>query len=550
MPTITFSLNDLCGLVGKKLSVEKIGELLEYAKGDIENINGDELSASIGDTNQPHLWSVEGLARLFKGLLGIKKGLEQINVRHSKDVIFVEEKLKGIRPYIAAFSARGKKVDDYLLKQIIQLQEKFCHSYGMRRQKVAIGVYNYSKIKFPVYYRATNPESIKFIPLDFRREMTQAEVLEQHPTGREYAWILEGFKEYPLLIDSNAEVLSFPPIINSAYSGKVEPGDENLFFEATGTDMESVQLAANVFAYAFAERGFEIYGTKVVYGKKAVVFPAPFKERMKINAAYANDMLGTKFSDSDVKVLLEKMRLGYKKGFALIPDYRRDIMHPADLVEEIAIAHGYEKLPEQPLTNYTIGNTFPIVRFVDKVRELVIGMGYQEVFSPMLTNKNLLYDRMNVEDFGTVEIENPMSETYSVVRTWLLPQLLSMLAQNKGAEYPQRVFEEGLVTTKKDLRDYERIAIVTAHSKADFTEIKQVLDFIMDNLGVKYEIEETIHHAFIQGRVGRVSVNGKGVAYIGEVSPVVLSNLGLNMPVAATEINLTDLFEAMKKCNK
>jgi len=412
--------------------------------------------------------------------------------------------------------------------------------------KVAVGVYSYPKITFPVHYKATNPESVKFIPLGFKREMTQGEILEMHPTGMEYAWILKGCKNYPLLVDSKNAVLSFPPIINSDWSGKIESGDNELFFEATGTDKEAVQFAANIFAYAFAERGFKIYSVGVKYGAKTEQHPLPFNEKVKISADFVNSILGTKLKESELKSLLEKMRFGYEKGHALIPDYRRDIMHPVDVVEDVAIAYGYNKLPEFGMNTYTHGNTFPITKFLDKIRELLVGQGYQEAFSHILANKNLLYGQMNVEDFGTIEIANPMTETYSCVRTWILPQLMEILGKSKNAEYPQKIFEEGLVTMKKDLKDYSRVALVTAHTKADFTEVKQVLDFIMDNLQIKYVIEDTVHNSFIPGRVGRVIVNGKAVAYIGEMHPSVLSNFGLGVPAAAFELNLSDLFETLR----
>lgn len=547
MPTITFDINDLNKLVGKKLTKEKIQELLDYSKGEIEAVNGNEISVKLADTNLPYLWSVEGIAMLFNGLLGIEKGLKQLKTEKTKDTVIVDKSVKDVRPYISAFSVKGAKVDDYLLKQIIQLQEKFCHSYGMKRLKVAVGVYNYNKIKFPVYYKAVLPESAKFIPLGFRREMTLGEILESHPTGIEYAHLLKGCKSYPLLIDSNKQVLSFPPIINSEHSGKVMPGDSELFFEATGNDKEAVQLAANIFAFTFAERGFKIRAVTIDYSGKKEESPAPFKDSIKLTAEDANKLLGLSLKESEMKQLLEKFRYGYEKGKVLIPDYRRDIMHPVDVIEDIGIAYGYDKIPLRSLKEYSLGGTFPITKFVDKVRELAVGMGYQEIYSPMLCNTNLLYTLMNVEDFGTIEIENPMTELFSCVRTWILPQLMELLSSNKNAEYPQKIFEQGLVTMKKDLKDFERMAVVTAHTSANFTEIKQALDFIMNNLGVKYEIENTVHHSFIPGRVGRVVVNGKGVAYIGEIHPKVLVNFGLSVPVAAFEMNLTDLFDVIKK---
>lgn len=547
MPTITFDIDDLNKLVGKKLSKEKIAELLDYSKGEIEAVNGNEISVKSADTNLPYLWSVEGIAMLFKGLLGLEKGIKALKLEKSKDTVIVDKSVKDVRPFIAAFSVKGAKVDDYLLKQIIQLQEKFCHSYGMKRLKVAVGVYNYNKIKFPVYYKAVLPESVQFMPLGFRREMTLGEILESHPTGMEYAHLLKGLKFYPLLVDSDKQVLSFPPIINSEHSGKVLPGDSELFFEATGNDREAVQLAANIFAFAFAERGFKIKAAIIDYAGKKEESPTPFKDSIKVNAEDANKLLGLNLKETEVKQLLEKFRYGYEKGKVLIPDYRRDIMHPVDVIEDIGIAYGYDKIPARALKEYTLGGTFPLIKFIDKARELAVGMGYQEIYSPMLSNINLLYPMMNVDDFGTVEIENPMTELFSCVRTWILPQLMELLSSNKNAEYPQRIFEQGMVTMKKDLKDFERMAVVTAHTSASFTEIKQALDFIMNNLGVKYEIENTVHHSFIPGRVGRVVVNGKGVAYIGEIHPRVLANFGLGVPVAAFEMNLTDLFDITKK---
>lgn len=547
MPTITFSLKDMQGMLGKTLSLKELQKLLEYAKAEVEGQEGDEVTVKLDDTNQAYLWSVEGIARLIKGVLGKEKGLAKINIKKAGYKLIVDSSVKNVRPYVAAFVAKGKKVDDYLIKQIIQLQEKLCENYGRKREKVAIGVYSYGKIKFPVHYKATDPESIKFIPLDFRKEMTQQEILEDHPKGRDYAWILEGCKKHPILVDDKGDVLSFPPIINSAETGKIEENDKELFFEATGTDLNSVLLATNIFAYALFDRGFDIYGVDVKYGSKTITTPRLFNETIKVKKEQINKMLGLDLKDSDIKKLLEKARFGFKNYRVEIPSYRLDILHPVDIVEEVAIMYGYDKIKPLPLKGYTIGSTSEMVKFRDKVREIVSGLGFQEVFSPMLTNKTVLYDKMNIKDFGTAEIKEYMSESYSVVRSWLLPIMLEVLSKNKHIDYPQKIFEQGLISARKNkITDYERIAIASCHGKADFTEIKQVLDYTMRMLGVEYEIKETAHDSFIPGRVGRVSVKGKDVAYIGEISPAVLTNWGIEMPVAALELNLTDLFGVME----
>lgn len=549
MPTINFSLRDLQNLVGKKLSIEEVSELVEYGKGELENYNKeeDEITVDFGDTNLPYLWSVEGVARLIKGILGLQKGIPKIEIKKGGYKVIVNKSVTPIRPYIAAFVAKGHKVDDYLIKQMVQLQEKLCESYGRKRLKVAIGVYSYDKIKFPIYYKATDPESIRFIPLEFKKEMTQQEILEEHPKGKEYAWILKNCKKYPILVDSANEVLSFPPIINSNFTGKVTEGDEHLFIEATGTELEPLLLCMNIMAYAFYERGFQIHSVDINYENKKITSPLLFNEKIKITKDQIKALLGLELKNSEIENLLGKAQYETNNLTIKIPPYRKDILHPADIIEDIGIMYGYDNIKELPMTSYTIGETFGMVIFRNKIRELLIGLGFQEVLSPILTNKKILYDMMNIKDFGTIEISNFMSETYSCLRTWILPILIEFLSKNKHIEYPQKAFEQGLVTVKKgnEVIDYERVAVVSANEKADYTEIRQVLDYLLRILNVEYTIEEVDHDSFIEGRVGRVVVSGKKVAYIGEISPEVISTYGLEVPVAGLELNLTELFEVL-----
>jgi phenylalanyl-tRNA synthetase beta chain len=261
------------------------------------------------------------------------------------------------------------------------------------------------------------------------------------------------------------------------------------------------------------------------------------------------ELLGLELTEEEVKKLLEKMQYEYKNGVVKIPNYRRDILHPVDIIEDIAIAYGYHNIENLHMKSYTKGSAFPIIKFVDKIRELIVGLGYQEIFSAILSNKDLLFNKMNAKDFGTVELKEYISENYSAVRSWLLPILMDVLSKNKNVEYPQKIFEEGLVTVKEgdEAKDYHRIAAVSANARADYTEIRQTLDFILKSFGINYEIEETEHSSFIEGRVGRVIVHGKKVAYLGELHPKVISNFELNVPVVGLELNLTDLFEVINK---
>ena len=554
MPTITFSLNDLNSLVGKKLSPEEVHELAQYGKAEVEGYDEetDELKMNFDDTNLPYLWSVEGFSRLVKGILGIQKGVPELKLHKADYHVVVDKSVIKIRPYIACFAAKGKKMNEYLLKQIIQLQEKFCESYGRRRQKVSIGLYSYKRVTFPLHFKAVEPDSVEFIPLEFKIKIDLKEILAEHPKGKEYAFTLQDFDKYPVLMDNQNEVLSFIPVINSNFTGKLEIGDEDIFFEATGTDEEAVNLAASIFSYALSDRGFQIYSVEVKYPDKKVVVPNLEKETITIKNEQIKKLFGLELKENEVKNLAEKAQYDFKDYKISIPPYRHDILHPYDIIEDIGIMYGFKKIEEISLTTFTIGSGLRLNEFIDKIREMVAGLGYQEVMSAVLTNKDYLYKKMNIEDAGTVEIAEYMSETYSAVRTWVLPNLMEVFSKNKHVTFPQKIFEEGLVNVRKGekIEEFHRIAIASSSEDSNYTEARQVLDYIMKCFGLTYDIEETEHYSFIEGRVGRAIVKGKRVAYLGEINPMVLTNWGLDMPVSALELNLSELFEIIEEINR
>ncbi len=551
MPTITFSLKDLQGLVGKNISIDEVEEFAESGKAVVESYDkeADEVKVNFEDTNLPYLWSVEGFARLIKGILEKQKGIPKIKLNNADYQLIVDRSVVKIRPFIACFAAKGKQMDEYLLKQIIQLQEKFCESYGRRRQKVSIGLYSYKRIVFPLHYKAVEPESVEFIPLEFKSKMNLKRILEEHPKGKDYAYVLENFDKYPILADDKNEILSFIPVINSNFTGKLEVGDGNIFFEATGTDEEAVNLAANIFAYALSDRGFQIYSVEVKYPDRKVLTPNIEKETIEIKNEQIKQIFGLELKENEVKRLTEKAQYDFSSYKISIPPYRHDILHPYDVIEDIGIIYGFKNIPDRPMSTFTIGSGLRLSSFADKVREIVTGSGYQEILSPVLTNKECLYNKMNFEDTGTIEILEYMSETYSAVRSWVLPSLMEVFSKNKHVEFPQKIFEEGIVNIRKgeQIIDYNRIAIASSHESANYTEIRQILDYIMKCFGLKCDYEEADHGSFIEGRCARAIVKGKKVAYLGEINPKVLDNWGLEMPVAALELNLSELFEIVEK---
>jgi phenylalanyl-tRNA synthetase beta chain len=226
-----------------------------------------------------------------------------------------------------------------------------------------------------------------------------------------------------------------------------------------------------------------------------------------------------------------------------IPCYRIDVMHPVDLVEDVAVAYGYNNIKPVWRELPTSGGMKPEQGVRDISRELMVGMGFQEVLTFTLTNSDNLFAKMNCGKRAIVEISNPKVSTLSCLRNWLLPSLVEFVSNNLHVECPQKIFEVGKVTLPDHLRetmsrDEYRLAAVIYDANASFTEAKATVEAFMRNLGFKMTVEKTEHSTFLEGRVCKVCVEGEDVGFLGEVHPGVLENWGLENPVSALELNI------------
>ena len=211
----------------------------------------------------------------------------------------------------------------------------------------------------------------------------------------------------------------------------------------------------------------------------------------------------------------------------LVPCYRVDVMHQVDIIEDVAIAYGYNNIKPLWRELPTTGKAKPDQQLINTARDLMVGLGYQEVLNTTLTNQETLFQKMNTPPTKLIELANPKVITMTCLRNWLLPSLMEFLSINQSVEFPQKIFEFGKVTMPDETketrtRDENWLSAVTAHPNANFSEIKSALDSFMANFGVEWMIKETIHPSFMEGRVGKILVNGCEVGIVGEVNPAVL----------------------------
>jgi phenylalanyl-tRNA synthetase beta chain len=551
MPTVEFSLRDLNALLGRELSIDELEEAVLYVKGELEGFDGDEVKLDIKDTNRPDLWSVEGIARELRGHLGLEKGLPELGAEPSGISLEIDPKVEDVRPKAIGAVVEGVSLDDSSIRQLIQLQEKIHLTYGRSRRSVAIGVYDHDRLTPPIRYTTVAPDGIRFVPLEFEEELTPGEILEKHPKGREYGHLIREHPEYPLMIDSAGNVLSVPPIINSSYTGKVTPETRNLFIELTGQEVGRLSLALNVLVAALQDRGGRIKSVRVKYPGEALETPDLTPREFTLSVEYARKTLGLELPPEEMAGLLEKARYSSMlEGDTirlLYPPYRDDILHQRDVVEDVAIAYGLNNIdPEVPRIP-TLGGAQPLEEFSDILREVMVGLGYQEILTFSLTSKEKLFHRMRMEEQEACEIANPVSINWTALRTWLLPSLMEFLASNRHADYPQKVFEVGDVVVPDDeaetrARNLRKLACALTHRRAGYEEASAVLDALLSSLGLDYRLKAAEHPSLIPGRAARVVIGRREVGFIGEVHPEVLNNWGLRMPAAAFELDVTPLF--------
>ncbi len=564
MPKIEVQTSLLERFLGKRISEEELEKIAITAKAEIDEIDKDEgiIKIELNDTNRPDLWSTPGFARQL-AIYGYNKKFKY-DFFSSEDLIkdsgnrevLVDPNVRDVRPYIAAFQAEGEGIDEELLKDLIQSQEKLCWNFGRKRSSIAMGIYRADLIEYPIHFKAVDSKT-KFVPLGYEKEMSLKEILDEHPKGKEFGWILKDLKNYPFLTDNNGNVLSFPPIINSAYLGAVKVGDKNLFIELTGTDLNSLLLAASIAACDLKDAGFEIKPVKIVYPYstqygKEITTPYYFQKKARLDIRYANKLIGEDISAEKAKELVEKMGNTVEiDGRSLVlspPPYRNDFMHPVDIVEEIVISRGMDTfdpiLPEE----FTAGRLSPIEELNRAVRDIMIGLGYQEMIYNYLGSRKDFVEKMNLNGDDIIEIANPMTENFEVVRNSILPNLLNSESVSGNALYPHKIFELGKIVVKDNTENYgtktkNYLSLLIADREAGFNEINSHLSALFFYLSREYTLKETTHPSFIEGRCATVMVGGRKIGIVGEIHPSVLENWGIEMPCAATEIDLDYLLE-------
>jgi len=558
---------------------DEFEEALTCAKAELDEDSDKSLPAhervlkiELNDTNRPDLWGTAGCARQLR-IYQDGKIPEYPFFSRPKDVkkcthkVKVEKSVQKVRPFLTGFIAGGKTISDPALRDMIQTQEKLAWNFGRKRRSISMGVYRIARINWPIIYKGVDPDSVSFVPLQWDSSLTLREILKQHPKGKEYAFILEREPIHPLLTDSQGSVLSYPPIINSNDLGAVQVGDTDIFVELTGTDIAQVTLAASIVACDLADNGFSIEPVEVEYEYdtpfgKNVVFPYYFQEPVFCSLSRIEKFLGDKLSCDECVKALNRMGVkaekseGAERGqsptnggegvLAYPPEYRNDFLHAADVAEDVMVGRGLGSFkPERP-GDPTVGRLSPITLFSRQVKEIFIGMGYQEMIYNYLGSRKDLVEKMRSAGDRIIRIANPMTENYEYVRDSIIASLMESESVSGNSVYPHKIFEVGKVAYLDSADNSGTVTrqyagFLHADKEANFNTAAGQMQTLFYYLSREYEVEESDDPRFIPGRAAAVLYKGRKIGVFGEIHPEILENWGITVPCTAGEFDLDQI---------
>lgn len=576
MPKIEVNEKLFFQMVGQKYDYDTLEKKLTCGKAELDekpdmSVPEEQrvIKIELNDTNRPDLWSTNGVARqlrLHNGGTTVDYGKflsKEGDLKDSRNLtVTVDPELKDIRPYMVAFMIEGKAIDEPMLLDIIQTQEKLAWNFGRKRKSLSMGLYRASQIKWPVHYKAVDPDNTSFIPLTFEKPLTCRQILTEHPKGKDYGWILENFKKFPLLTDDAGEVMSMAPVINSATLGAVQVGDKDLMVELTGDNMANLLLAANIVACDFADCGYTIHPIRVDHPYdtgfgKSVCAPFYFQQPAKAVLKNVNKLLGSDFSKEQVVKALEVMgnKVETKDAngdveFTVYPaPYRNDFLHEVDIIEDVMIGIGLDNFKPAKPNDFTIGRLMPLTLFSRQAKNIMVGLGYQEMIFNYLGSKKDYIERMGIDDSKIIEVSNPMSENYQFVRPSIIPSLLRAESGSANAIFPHKIFEIGKVAYLCDeentgTRTRQSLGFITASSNANFNSAASEVSSLLYFLDHEYKVAESDDPRFIPGRQAAIIINGKQAGIFGEIHPQVLENWSITVPCVAGEIDVEELMAA------
>ena len=523
----------------------RILDRLPYIGLDIEGTDKDSVRVEYSP-NRPDYGTDLGISRSLKGLLGKEVGMPHYPVKPSGVSVSVDAKLSSVRPFIACATATGLRLDAEDVRQIISLQEDLHNGLGRKRRKVAIGLHDLGTVTHPFSYTAVRSD-FRFTPLGGSKSATISQILSETAEGRAYGPILGVSRLFPVIMDSRGEVLSFPPVINGDLT-KVSTKTRNAFIDVTSTDRKAGDDVLAIMVTTLAEAGAKIGAVNIGYATWSRVTPDLAPVRLALDFHLVASALGLDLTRRRIVEALRRSRLSVKGDTAMAARYRIDLLHPIDIVEEVALGYGIDRVESLYPPSTQPGTFHPFEQFLDSTSTVMAGSEMLELMTFELVDEESLYAKFGRPSDRKIVVREPRSLEHSVLRDCLIPNLMAALSRNGKSDYPQRVFEIGRVYARAEggVSETWHLGCLVAHSQASYSEAKMYLESVCRTLaGKELVAEESGHWAFAAGRCAAVGMAGQPLGHVGELKPEAIDAFGLKVPVSGFELDLSALHKQL-----
>ncbi|XP_035616727.1 phenylalanine--tRNA ligase beta subunit [Oncorhynchus keta] len=585
MPTVSVKRDLLFHALGRTYTDEEFDELCFEFGLELDEITSEKdiISREQGDTkaegasdvilykidvpaNRYDLLCLEGLVR---GLQVFKQKMEAPRYRRVSPAssepqrLVITEETTAVRPYAVAAVLRNITFTQERYDSFIELQEKLHQNVCRKRTLVAIGTHDLDTISGPFTYTAKPPGDIRFKPLNQAKEYTAQELMSLYKTDshlRHYLHIIEDEAVYPVIYDSNGIVLSMPPIINGDHS-KISLNTKNVFIECTATDLTKAKIVLDMMVTMFCEyceEPFTVEEVEVVYPDgRTCQYPELAYRKETLSADFINRKVGISESTEHIAQLLTKMCLRSEvmsDGDQIeveIPPTRSDVIHACDIMEDAAMAYGFNNIPRTTPRTYTIANQLPLNKLSELLRQDLAAAGFTEALTFALCSQEDIADKLlkNISETRACRISNPKTAEFQVARTTLLSGLLKTVAANRKMPLPLRLFEISDVVLKDESKDVgarnnRRLCAVYYNKSPGFEVIHGLMDRVMQLLEIKpgqgngYHIQAADDSTFFPGRCAEIFACGKSIGRLGVLHPDVINRFELTMPCSALDIDI------------
>lgn len=587
MPTVNVKKDQLMNQLGRNYTDEEFDELCFEFGIELDEITSEKKMAmkEKGATGQESedviykidipanrydLLSLEGIVLALR-IFTNKMSCPEYIVKPSGLEFLVDEHAHAVRPVLLGAVVRNVNFTQDLYESFIDLQDKIHQNIGRKRSIVSIGTHDLDTIKGPFLYTAIKPNELKFVPLNQDREFSAAELMDFYADShlKSYLPLIKDKAKYPVIFDQSKTVLSMPPIINGDVS-KIKLSTKNILIEITATDREKATIAMDtIVSMLVSVNGnfaAESVGITHFDGRKYTT-PDMSYQREIISKDYINKSLGLDLEATEIANLLTRMSLkanvinGTDDIEVHVPPTRHDIIHRCDVMEDVGIAYGFDKIPKTLPKSATIATQVPLNKLSDQLRQEIARCGYTEALNFALCSEDelkLVLGKTKIDNL--VRIQNPKTIEFQVARTCLLPGLLKTLNANKKMPLPMKLFEiSDVVLADTDQPDIgarnERRLAATYYGKqtSGFEIVHGLLDRIMQVLECPYIGDKTNKESlregyyiesvgdvqtYLPGRCAAIIYNGHRIGHLGILHPEVLKNFELNHPASALELNM------------